>query len=76
MNCYSPRVVQAVKYLDKFLKEKLISLEELALAFDLEPTRTSLMPNKQPVFVERKAWHHIFLINIILDHLDEKTDMA
>jgi hypothetical protein len=55
MNCYSPRVVQAVKYLDKFLKEKLISLEELALSFGLEPTRTSLMPNKQPVFEERKA---------------------
>jgi hypothetical protein len=55
MNCYSPRVVQAVKYLDRYLKEKLISLEELALTFGLEPTRTSLFPKKQPEFVEREA---------------------
>jgi hypothetical protein len=55
MNCYSPRVVQAVKYLDRYLKEKLISLEELALTFGLTPTRTLLLPAKQPEFVDKTA---------------------
>lgn len=54
MNCYSPRVVQATKYLDRYLKERLIDLEELALAFDLKPTKTILLPAKQPEFGEEK----------------------
>lgn len=48
INAYSPRIVQAVKYLEKIQKEKLISIDAIASALDLIPTRTSLLPNRQP----------------------------
>jgi uncharacterized protein YaaQ len=48
INCYSPRITQAVRYIERFLAKKLINLEELAVAFDLSPTKTILMPQKQP----------------------------
>lgn len=48
VNTFSPRIVQAVKYLEKIQKEKLISIDAIASALDLTPTRTSLLPHKQP----------------------------
>ena len=48
VNTFSPRIVQAVKYLDKMQKENLISIDAIASALDLTPTRTSLLPNRQP----------------------------
>jgi len=48
VNAFSPRIVQAVKYLDQLQKKHLISIESLANAFDLEETKTSLYPQRQP----------------------------
>jgi hypothetical protein len=48
INAFSPRIVQAVKYLDQLQQKYLISIESLANAFDLEETRTSLYPMRQP----------------------------
>ena len=48
INCYPPRVVQAVRYIDQLQQKKLISIESLANALDLTETRTSLYPRKQP----------------------------
>ena len=45
---WSPRVCQAVKFLDKLQENKLVSIESIASKLDLTPTRTSLLPNKQP----------------------------
>ena len=42
MNVYSPKVVQAQKYLDRAMTIKIISLEELAVSYGLETTRTKL----------------------------------
>jgi len=48
INTFSPRIVQAVKYLEKLQKEKLISIDAIASVLDITPTRTSLLPNRQP----------------------------
>lgn len=48
VNCYPPRVVQAVRYIDQLQQKKLISIESLANALDLTETKTSLYPRKQP----------------------------
>ncbi len=48
MNCFSGRINQACKYIDQYFNSSLLNLEDLAVAFDLEPIRTSLLPNRQP----------------------------
>ena len=48
INCYSPRIVQGVRYIEQFLDMKAFSLEDLATAFELVPTNTHLNPPKQP----------------------------
>ncbi|MBT4327577.1 MAG: hypothetical protein HOD60_11860 [Candidatus Nitrosopelagicus sp.] len=48
INCYGPRIVQAVRYIDQLQQKKLISIESLANALDLAETRTSLYPQRQP----------------------------
>ena len=48
VNSYSKRVIQAMKYIDQYLDKKQINLEELALAYDLNPKTTKLFPDKQP----------------------------
>lgn len=42
VNCYSPRIVQARRYLDRALEMKQFNLEDLALAYGLKPTKTRL----------------------------------
>jgi hypothetical protein len=49
VNCYGPRVVQAVKYIDQLQQKKIISIESLANALELTETKTSLFPQRQPV---------------------------
>ncbi|MBC8501913.1 MAG: hypothetical protein H8D35_02160 [Nitrosopumilus sp.] len=49
-NCYNPRVAQGVRYVEKFLEKKLLSLDELAKVFNVEPTKTVLHHSKQPDF--------------------------
>ncbi len=44
INCFSPRIVQACKYIDKMQKEKLISVDAIAQALDVIPTKTILYP--------------------------------
>ena len=48
------RVLQAQEYINQFLEKKQINLEELALAFGLEPRTTKLFPDKQPLILEVK----------------------
>jgi len=48
INCFSPRIVQAVKYIDRIQQEKLVSIESLATVLGLTPTKTLLFPDKQP----------------------------
>lgn len=40
VNSYNPKVVQAYRYLEKAMVTKYINLEELAVAYDLKPTKT------------------------------------
>ena len=47
-NAFSPRIVQAVKYIERMQQEKLVSIEALSSALELLPTKTLLFPNKQP----------------------------
>lgn len=42
------RVLQAREYIEQFLREKKINLEELQVAFNLKPRITKLFPDKQP----------------------------
>lgn len=44
------RVLQAGDYIERYLKERKISLEELAEAFNLKERSTKLFPDKQPNF--------------------------
>lgn len=44
------RVLQAGDYIERFLREKKMSLEELAIAFNLKPKSARLFPDKQPDF--------------------------
>jgi hypothetical protein len=48
INCFSPRIVQAVKYIERMQQERLVSTESLASALELTPTKTLLFPDKQP----------------------------
>jgi hypothetical protein len=48
INAFSPRIVQAVKYIDRMQQEKLVSIEALASELELTPTKTLLFPNRQP----------------------------
>ena len=51
MNFYSKNVVSASRYLDKALETKLISLEELALAYEFtEETKTKMRKKMDGVF--------------------------
>ena len=45
INCFSPRIVQAVRYIEKMQKEKLISIDAIAQALEVTPTKTILYPN-------------------------------
>jgi|APSaa5957512535_1039671.scaffolds.fasta_scaffold03151_17 hypothetical protein len=49
VNAFSPKVCQAVKLIDKVQQEKIISIDSLAAALELTPTRTSLFPERQVV---------------------------
>ncbi len=49
INCFSPRIVQACKYIDKMQKEKLISIDAIAQALDVTPTKTILYPTTNEV---------------------------
>ena len=48
INVFSKRVVQAMRYIDRYIEKKEINLEDLALKFDYTPTITNLDPSKQP----------------------------
>jgi len=48
INAFSPRIVQAVKYIERMQQEKLVSIESLASELKLTPTKTLLFPDKQP----------------------------
>ena len=48
INAFSPRIVQAVKYIERMQKEKLVSIEALASELELTSTKTLLFPDKQP----------------------------
>lgn len=50
INTQPKRVLQAREYIEQYLREKKISLPELAVAFNLKPTATKLFPDKQPDF--------------------------
>ena len=47
------RVLQAREYIERFLRVKQISLQELAQAYNLQENTTKLFPDKQPVFEEK-----------------------
>lgn len=48
INCYPKRVTQGVRYVEQFLAQKLITLDDVAKEFELEPIRTSLHFSKKP----------------------------
>lgn len=48
INAYPKRVKQAMQYIDQYLQKTLFSLEDLALAYDLDTKPTRLFPDKQP----------------------------
>jgi hypothetical protein len=48
INAYSKRVVQGCKYIDLYLENRLISLEQLANHFDLEATNAHLYSTRKP----------------------------
>ena len=48
INTFSPRIVQAVKYIERMQQERLVSVEALASELELTPTKTLLFPDKQP----------------------------
>jgi len=52
INTYSKRTVQTMRFIEQYLEKKEVNLEELALRFDLSPTKTHLMPSKQPEIKE------------------------
>jgi hypothetical protein len=47
INCFSPRIVQAVRYIEKMQKEKLVSIDAIAQELDVSPTKTTLYPTKE-----------------------------
>jgi len=54
LNTYPKRIMQAMAYIERYLSKKQINLDELALAFGLNPKETKLFPDKQPVFVKQQ----------------------
>ena len=48
INAYSKRVVQGCKYIDLYLENRLINLEQLASHFALEATNTHLYSTRKP----------------------------
>jgi len=54
INTQPKRVLQAQKYIDKFLSKKEINVEELSIAYNLKPRETKLFPDKQPEILEIK----------------------
>jgi len=52
VNCFKPRIVQAVRYIEEYLDKRAFSLEDLAAAMDLSPTSTRLDPSKKPDFLD------------------------
>jgi len=48
INAFSPRIVQAVKYIERMQQKKLVSVEALASELEITPTNTLLFPDKQP----------------------------
>jgi len=52
INTQPKRVLQAQKYIDQFLGKKEINIEELSLAYNLQPRETKLFPDKQPEIKE------------------------
>jgi len=48
INAFSPRIVQAVKYIERMQQERLVSVEALASELELTHTKTLLFPDKQP----------------------------
>jgi len=53
INTQPKRVLQAQKYISQFLGKKEINLEGLSLAFNLEPRKTKLFPDKQPEIMDK-----------------------
>lgn len=51
---YSGPVTQAIRDINRTLETKVTNLEELAVAFDLQPTRTYLKKPISPVLLEEK----------------------
>lgn len=50
INTQPKRVLQAMEYIDRFLSQKEINLEELSISYNLTPRETKLFPDKQPQF--------------------------
>lgn len=49
INCYPKKIAQGLKYIDKFLSQKLLSLDDLRKEFELEEeTNTRLSKSKSP----------------------------
>ena len=48
INAYSKRVVQGCKYIDLYLENRLINLEQLANHFGLEATNAHLYSTRKP----------------------------
>ncbi len=55
VNCYPKRVVQGIRYVEKFLEKKLVPLDALAVTFGLEKTNTHLDVSKAPKFREEEG---------------------
>lgn len=51
---YSPKVVQALRYLERALETKIITLEGLAVAFDLKITNTKLRKKLDGVLADEQ----------------------
>ena len=54
INCFPPRIMQGMKYLDKLLSEYVFTLDDLALMYNFTPTKTSLIQSKKPELEAKK----------------------
>lgn len=54
INALRPKLVQAMRFLDKILEKKKISLEGIAVYYGIEPTNTKLFKKIEPVLEESK----------------------
>ncbi len=48
IDCFPPRIIQGVHYIDRFLAEKLINLEDLASSYNLTPSTARIPTNRKP----------------------------